>query len=78
MIIASIGCDWDHVSVSLEKRCPTWIEMDYVKRLFFHQDEVVMQLHPAEKDHVNVHSYCLHLWRPQKEEIPLPPKWMVA
>lgn len=76
-IIASTGEGWDHVSVSLPRRIPTWIEMDYIRSLFFKDDEVVMQLHPEESKHINVMENCLHLWRPQKESIPLPPEWMV-
>lgn len=76
-IIASNGEGWDHVSVSMQRRIPTWIEMDYIRSLFFEEDEVVMQLHPAREHHINVMEYCLHLWRPQQEAIPLPPKWMV-
>lgn len=72
-IIASSGLGWDHVSVSRYKRCPNWPEMDHIKRMFFHDDEVVMQLHVAVKDHVNDHPTCLHLWRPTRQEIPLPP-----
>ena len=77
-VVASIGGGWDHVSVSLGNRCPTWREMDYIKRLFFKPDEVVIQIHPEEKKHINLCEFCLHLWRPQKQEIPLPPEWMVA
>ena len=69
---------WDHVSVSLPHRCPTWDEMDAVKRRFFWPHEVVMQLHPAEADHLSLHPYCLHLWRPHRVAIPLPPKEFVA
>jgi hypothetical protein len=78
-ILASSGDGWDHVSVSLEKRAPRWIEMDWVKHLFFNDDEVVMQLHVAKKDHINIHPNCLHLWRPHKSAgvIPLPPKEFV-
>lgn len=64
--------DWEHVSVSTQFRCPTWDEMCVVKKIFFGPGEVVMQLHPAEQDYVNLHPYCLHLWRPVKETIPLP------
>lgn len=77
-IIASWGDDWDHVSVSLPDRCPTWEEMDKVKRAFFDRDELVMQIHPAEADHISMHPYCLHLWRPHRCSIPLPPKIMVG
>lgn len=76
-IIASDLFDWDHVSVSLAHRCPTWEEMCCVKSLFWELDDCVMQVHPSPKDYVNVHPYCLHLWRPQKIEIPLPPTILV-
>ena len=34
-IIAAAGMDWDHVSVSLQNRLPSWDDMEQVKRLFF-------------------------------------------
>ena len=77
-IIASNGHDWEHISVSTPHRCPTWEEMCYVKDLFFDADEVVFQLHPAKSDYINNHKYCLHMWKPLKENIPLPPSWMVG
>jgi hypothetical protein len=67
-VIASDGGGWDHVSVHVENRCPTWLEMCHVKDLFFKDDEVVMQLHPAKKDYVNCHQHTLHLWRPQTRQ----------
>lgn len=74
-VIASNGGGWEHVSVTKAngKRCPTWDEMCAIKAMFFEPDEVVMQLHPSEKDYVNIHPHCLHLWRPIEKEIPLPP-----
>ena len=78
MCVFSIGCDWDHVSVSLKHRCPTWEEMCTVKDIFFHEDEVAVQYHPAKKDYVNNHPYCLHIWRPQLEKMPLPPSVLVG
>lgn len=77
-IIASAGGGWDHVSVSRTKRTPNWPELEHVRKLFFLPDETVMQLHVPESDHVNFHSNCLHLWRPQDVEIPRPPAWMVG
>ena len=67
-VIFSDGRGWDHVSVSLTTRCPTWDEMEYVRRLFFKDDETVMQLHVPTTDHINQHVFCLHLWRPQSDE----------
>lgn len=69
---------WDHVSVSLPGRCPNWGEMDQVKRLFFRPDEVAMQLHPQESEHISNHPYCLHIWRPVAADIPLPPSLLVG
>jgi len=64
---------WEHVSVSLPDRCPTWEEMAKVKDLFWREDETVIQLHPPKDKHVNRHPYCLHLWRNTNAEQPLPP-----
>jgi len=77
-IITSCGFSWDHVSVSTKNRCPNWLEMNFVKDLFWGPEEVVFQLHPAKKDYINAHPYVLHLWKHQTKEIPLPPKWMVG
>lgn len=77
-VLAAAGEGWDHVSVSLIDRCPTWDEMEFVKRKFFKDDETAMQLHVPAKDHINHHPYCLHLWRPHRAEIPLPPADMVG
>lgn len=77
--IVSDGMGWDHVSVVLinRKRTPTWEEMCYIKDLFFNEDESVVQFHPAKKDYVNHHKYCLHLWQPRVESLPTPFKVMV-
>ena len=74
-VIASSGGGWEHVSVdpNNKKRCPTWDEMCAIKNMFFDEEEVVMQLHPAKSEYVNIHPYCLHLWRPLEREIPMPP-----
>ena len=77
-IVASTGEGWDHVSVSCQKRCPTWEEMSYVKRLFFLPGEVAYQLHVGEADHINFHENCLHLWRCLDAEVPLPPPGLIA
>ncbi len=77
-IIASDGADWEHVSISFPHRCPTWEEMCFVKRLFWDDEDCVMQLHPPKSEWVSNHSYCLHLWRPVDIEIPRPPEYMVG
>lgn len=77
VVVWSFGGGWDHVSVSYNNRCPTWDEMCKVKDMFFRPDECCVEYHPAEEDYVNVHPYCLHIWRPQGAEIPKPPKIFV-
>lgn len=69
---------WEHVSVSLPNRCPNWVEMDYIKSLFWDNEETVMQLHPPRSKWINNHPYCLHLWKPLTQEIPLPPQIAVG
>jgi len=77
VIVASFGGGWDHVSVSMKNRCPTWVEMCFVKNLFFYENEIVIQYHPAKKDYINIHPFCLHLWRKQDAIIEIPPIWMI-
>lgn len=77
-IIASDGLEWDHVSVSLPDRCPTWEEMCYFKKLFWGANVQVIQFHPPESEYINNHPYCLHLWKPQKSTIAFPHKLLVG
>ena len=69
---------WEHVSVSLPNRCPNWLEMDFIKDIFWDATETVMQLHVPKADHRNLAETCLHLWRPLNAEIPRPPSLAVA
>ena len=78
IVIASNDAGWDHVSVSRKNRCPNWAELDQVYRLFFRDGEHAMQLHLPADQHISVHPYTLHLWRPHDQSIPLPPKEFVA
>jgi hypothetical protein len=64
---------WEHVSVSFDKRTPSWSEMAWVKDQFWMDFEAVFQLHPPKKDYVNRHEHCLHLWRNIFVPCPLPP-----
>ena len=71
-VIATTHGGWDHVSVSRLDRCPTWEEMSWVANKFFANNEYAMQLHVPQTEHINMHPYCLHWWRPQNTDIPLP------
>ena len=70
--------EWQHVSVSLPKRCPTWAEMAKVKKLFWGADETVVQFHPKRSEYINNHPYCLHLWKHRDGEHKLPPTLLVG
>lgn len=83
LIIASSGRHpmsegWEHVSVSLPSRCPTWEEMDLVKRMFFLPEELAFQLHPPEAENISNHRFCLHIWRPADSAFPTPPSILVG
>ena len=79
-VIWSNGGGWEHVSMCPYKRShtPTWDEMCKLKDMFFHDDEVVVQYHPAKSEYVNNMPNCLHLWRPMIEKMPTPPSIMVG
>ena len=82
-ILASDGTDeeaqgWEHVSVSLRWRTPTWREMCWVKDQFWNDDEVVFQLHPRKSEYVNCHPNCLHMWRHKVVPCPAPPSIFVG
>ena len=75
--LISDGAEWDHVSVSINrKRLLQWHEMCWAKDLFFEDEEVVVQFHPKKSEYVNM-AAVLHLWRYQGE-FPRPPSYMVG
>lgn len=80
--IVSSGSDsesgWEHVSVSLHHRCPTWKEMARVKSLFWDESETVVQFHPRKSEYVNYMPFCLHLWKRVGSEYELPPTLLVG
>lgn len=74
---------YEHVSVTpasdKAKRCPTWEEMCAIKDLFFNPEEECVQFHPAKSRYVNVHPYCLHIWRKVDDPAFAPPMpWEMA
>jgi hypothetical protein len=77
--IASDGMGWDHVSVTVlgQRRVATYDELEAVRGAFFRDDECVLMYSVPRREHINVHEFCLHLWRPQVDAIPRPPAFMV-
>lgn len=76
-VIISDQLGWDHVSVSMKNRMPSWDDMCLVKYLCFDSDETVVQFHPKHSEYINFHPYTLHLWRKHGAEYELPPSLMV-
>jgi len=70
--------NWEHVSVSVLHRIPSWEEMCRVKELFWADDETVVQFHPRKSEYVNAHPHCLHLWKQVGVEVKLPPRETLA
>ena len=48
-----------------------------MKRFFFKPEEWAVEYHPPDGDYISMHDNVLHLWRPQKEALPVPPRIMV-
>jgi len=62
-VIASDGKGWEHVSVSLQNRCPNWREMCFIKDVFWDAEDVVIQYHPAKSEYVNGLCRKVGFWR---------------
>lgn len=69
---------WEHLSVSMPNKCPSWEQMCFIKDQFWRDDEACVEYHPKKEDYVNNHKYCLHIWRPYEVELPTPPSIMVG
>lgn len=76
--IFSYQLGWEHLSVSMPSKTPTWDQMCMMKDIFWNKDEVCIEYHPREEDYVNNHPHCLHIWRPTDVEIPTPPSILVG
>lgn len=79
-VICSNGAGWEHVSVSPFKKriMPTWDEMSLIKKIFWNDDEAVIQVHPPKDEYVNNMPNCLHLWRCTYRDMVLPPSCLVG
>lgn len=77
-VIFSSEGGWEHVSVSRRSRMPSYDDLISIRKMFWDDDDCVMQLFVPSKDHININQFCLHLWRPiNGQEIPRPPGFMV-
>ena len=75
---ASNGLGWEHCSVTINRnRTPSWDIMCKVKELFWDDEDTVLQYHPPKSKYINLHNYCLHLWKPIDFDIPVPEKILI-
>jgi hypothetical protein len=59
-------------------RCPIWEEMCMIKNIFWKPEKCVVQYHPPEKEYINLHPFCLHLWKKIGCEFETPPKNLIG
>lgn len=76
--IFSYQMGWEHLSVSMPNRTPTWEQMCMMKDIFWNKNEACVEYHPPEEDYVNMHKHCLHIWRPTMQTLPTPPSILVG
>lgn len=76
--IFSYQMGWEHLSVSMPSKTPSWEQMCRMKDIFWNKDEACVQYHPKEEDYVNMHQHCLHIWKPTDEILPTPPHILVG
>jgi hypothetical protein len=69
---------WEHVSVSSRRRIPNWLEMSFIKDMFWEEEDCVVQFHPPRSHWVNNMSTVLHMWRCRTKEFPTPPDILVG
>ena len=56
---------WRHASITYREKAtlPTWGDIRMMKDDFFGTDVFAIQILPPDRDYVNVHVYCMHLWQ---------------
>lgn len=79
-VVISTDAGWEHVSVSPSRKSltPSWDDMCFIKKLFWEDEEAVIQIHPRKSEYINNMPNCLHLWRCTYMLQPLPPKILVG
>lgn len=75
-VIASVeewgGRLWLHASTSRENRLPSWEELKMVKDFVMGRETLALQVLPPASKYVNLHPFCLHLWRALEGPDPVP------
>ena len=79
-IIVSWGGGWEHLSINPLKndKTPSWDFMCRIKDMFWNENETCVEYHPSKEHYVNNMPHCLHIWKPTKAELPVPPDIFVG
>jgi len=56
------GRRWMHLSVSRRNRLPSWEDLKLVKKVLAGPERQAIQVIPRDKEYVNIHPNCLHLF----------------
>jgi hypothetical protein len=66
--VFSVQGGYEHLSVSMPNKTPSWDQMCVMKDIFFEDEEETIEYHPPKSDYVNIHPHCLHMWRQRLED----------
>ena len=61
-----------HLSVSHNKRNPTWEEIRDLRYLLVPDEAMMAMILPSREEYVNVHKYCFHLYEIETAEVHSP------
>ena len=56
------GDEWLHASIAYERQIPNYDDLTALHRAVFGRKRWAYQVFAPESEHVNIHSYALHLW----------------
>lgn len=76
--IFSVQMGWEHLSVSMPNKTPSWEQMCRMKDIFWGEEECCVQYHPKKSEYVNCHPHCLHIWKRNDGEYLTPPSLLVG
>lgn len=60
ILVDRMGGEW-HMSISHEKRYPTWDEIKQARYDFIPNAVTMAMILPPKEQYVNLHEYCFHL-----------------
>lgn len=66
-VLVSIENNRYHLSISHQKRLPTYEELKEARYKFLPDEIYMAQIFPPKKEFVNLHPFCLHLWQIKQE-----------